>query len=107
MTLTCPACGKVALAETAAACARCGCDLSRLARVLRSAAWHLQAAALCLREQDCQAALDHAETSWSLRHSPQAAQMAGLASAGLGDPSRLLQWRHAARQLANQVSPTD
>ena len=93
MDIICPACGKANAPATNLACARCGCELATLEKILRGAGWHLRAAAQALRGQDWAGALKHAQRSWSLRHSIPAAELAGLAAAALGDAEEVLQWQ--------------
>jgi hypothetical protein len=98
MTLRCPACNKTNDVAAETACPRCGCDLSMLSSILWSTVQHLKAASAQFRARDWEAALWHAERSWSLRHTPAAAQLACLAAAALGDSVRVGQWlRHARR----------
>ena len=90
MPLTCPACNKAG--QTAAACQRCGCDLSRLHSIAAAAAGRYAAARRALEESDWSAALTRATESWRLRHSPAAAQLAFLAAAARGDGAATLRW---------------
>ena len=96
MEITCPACGKANNLRTEAACPRCGCDLAVLARIITGATWHLQAAARELRGGAWDAALEHAEKSWSLYHSPRAARVACLAALASGASRDALRWRRRA-----------
>ena len=94
MEITCPACNKTG--QTEAACARCGCDLTRLRAVLKSASAGLSAARDALGRADFSAALEHAEVSWQLRHTSAAARLAFLAAAALHDTPSALSWRRRA-----------
>ena len=96
MHAPCPACGKNVDLGVTSACPRCSCDLAPLAACLGSAMWHLRAAATELRLGDWPAASKHAEQSWSLRHSAQAARIGSLAAMALGDTLTALQWRRRA-----------
>jgi hypothetical protein len=97
MEVACPACGKTNDLSTAVPCSRCGCDLGPLARIVSGAIWHLIAATRQLRERNWEAAFEHAEKSWSLRHSPRAARLACLAALGLGRSTDTLRWMRRAR----------
>jgi hypothetical protein len=103
MEIACPACGKANDLGTATACARCGCDLAGLVRILAGAVWHLKAAARELRGGDWETALEHAETSWSLRHSSAAARAAYLAAMGLRSERDARQWRRRARATGTRA----
>lgn len=94
----CPACGKKNIEDTDAECARCGCDLSGMQTLLRCAARRLSAAARGIRECGWPAALAEAEQSWRLRHSSDAARLAFVAAAALGDTRRAILWRARARR---------
>lgn len=96
MEIACPACGKTNDLKTAAACARCGCELGRLAETLSAAANHLLSAINALRGGKWDEALRHSQRSWFLRHSSQAAQLAALASIATGDTQAFLRWRQRA-----------
>lgn len=98
MRLTCPACRKVnEPADLAAAtCTRCGCDLSMLAAVGVAAVQSARAALHALRCRDWSLALEHAQRSWSLQNSPEAARLAALACGALGQVKPLLTWRRRA-----------
>ena len=96
MEFACPACGKSNDLRTAAACSRCGCDLTALAAIISGANWHLKAAAQEFRAKEWQTALAHAERSWALRRSPRAAQLACLAALTLREGGEALRWRRRA-----------
>lgn len=96
MNLTCPACGK--REQNDETCARCGCDLSQLQNVLRSAAGHLGAGWQALRTGDWPVALGQANASWRLCHTDAAARLAFLAASALGDTRLALGWREQARR---------
>ena len=98
MFLTCPACNKAG--QTEAACARCGCDLSRLHTVLEAAASRLAAARASLEERDWPGALAHAERSWHLCHTVEAARVAFLAAAVTGNSTRALAWHRRVEASA-------
>jgi hypothetical protein len=103
MPLTCPACGKSH--QTAAACPRCGCDLSRLHAIVAAAAARLRAAVTAIADRDWPSALASAEQSWRLCHSPEAARLAFLAAGAQGDTGRALAWRDRALALET-IPPT-
>jgi hypothetical protein len=92
MEISCPACGKTSDLHATSSCSRCGCDLGPLALIIVGAAWHLQMAAAELRAGDWEAALEHAQRSWSLHHSPRAARLACLAAVALGETRDALSW---------------
>jgi hypothetical protein len=96
MEAPCPACGKSNDLSAPGACLRCGCDLGALAGILTGALWQLKAAARELRTGNWEAAFEHAEQSWSLRHSPRAARLASLAIMALGRSRDALQWMRRA-----------
>lgn len=98
MNVTCPACNKPG--QTEPACPRCGCDLSQLHAILRTATARLADAQTALTRHDCQGALARSEHSWLLLHSAQSAQLAFLAAAALGDTPRALAWRRRALQFS-------
>lgn len=94
MALPCPACNKAD--QTAAACTRCGCDLSQLHAIVAAAADRLAAAQVALGAADWPAALAGAEQSWQLVHSTEAARLGFLAAGAQGDTVRTLQWHRRA-----------
>jgi hypothetical protein len=94
MSVTCPACGKADQEQLT--CSRCGCDLSRLIEVARAAAAAFHRSLACLRAGRRADALAAAEQSWRLCHSVEAARLAFLAAAALGDTSSALSWRRIA-----------
>jgi hypothetical protein len=94
--IACPACGKTNDLNRAPACARCGCELGHLAQTLAGAASHLSAATRALRAQEWLEVRRHAQRSWSLRHTPQAAQLAALAAVATGEAQDFLRWRERA-----------
>jgi len=98
MALACPACRKLNefFDSTSSPCTQCGCDLSRLRAVGLAAAQSQNAAAISLRFRDWPGALKHAERSWSLLNTTQAARLAALAGAALGQSEALLVWRRRA-----------
>ena len=91
MALTCPACNKGE--QKAAVCARCGCDLSALHAVIEAAAACMAEACHALESRAWGQALICAERAWQLRNAKEAAQLAFLAAAALGQTSRALRWR--------------
>jgi hypothetical protein len=95
--MRCPACGKENKPAPEASCPRCGCDLSMLFSVVRAAVWHLAESAMYFRMGDWKAAQWHAEKSWKLRKTLNAAHLAFLAAAALGDSERAWQWLPKAR----------
>jgi hypothetical protein len=97
------ACGKTNDLETTPACARCGCNLAALGRILMGAGWHLQAAGHALRTGDWETALAEAERSWDLRHSAAATRAACVAAIALGDSDEVAEWR--LRTVASATGP--
>ena len=93
MNLTCPACKKTNDIGDSVACQRCGCDLSALIGVRQAALRHLGAASEDLRSGHWRQALNHAEQSWALVHTTEAAQFACLAACALGQGELLRKWR--------------
>lgn len=95
MEIICPACRKANQpADGAEAeCTRCGCDLENLLAIAQAAEARLQDACDALRAGRPELALEHADRSWSLRRSPQAAALAALAAAGSADEIAVECWR--------------
>jgi hypothetical protein len=103
VTLACPACGKTHTipAWPASAgdssefetCDRCGCDLSRLRAILRTAGELLRVAKVSLERGDWELGLSSASRSWDLVHSAHSAWVASLAASALGDIAALERWR--------------
>jgi len=89
-TVTCPACNKADQPE--AACTRCGCDLTRLHRIVEAAWSRLDAAHRALRAGDYRAALHEASLSWRLCHLPESAGLAFVAAAVLGQTELAVGW---------------
>jgi hypothetical protein len=98
MEITCPACGKSSDVRATTTCPRCGCDLGPLARIIAGAIRQLQAAAAELRARNWEAALERAQQSWSLCHSPHAARVAYLSAAALGETRAALTWRRRGQR---------
>jgi len=98
VVLKCPACGKTDLTADQAGCPRCGCDLRDLWAVAASAAQHLRMAIDLLQAGNREEALSHAETSWTLRHSREAAQAAFLASVCLEKSADGPGWRRRLQE---------
>ena len=94
MPISCPACAKKN--DAGGLCTRCGCDLSSLRLVLGAATSVLSLARRELRKRNWNAALEDAERSWELAHSPESARLASLAAAALGEIELLTQWRRRA-----------
>ena len=105
MLLECPACRKWNEPGAGAACQRCGCDLGWLQAVRRGAARHLDIAAVRARSADWSAALLHAERSWSLRHSPEAARIAFVVSAILRDGHGAALWHPRSKDNGDADLP--
>jgi hypothetical protein len=97
MTLTCPACNKPG--QNAPACARCGCDLTSLDALGHTAIARLVAAHTALTHRDWLAALHHAERSWQILHTPEAARLAFLAAAAARLTPTALAWHQRALDL--------
>ena len=108
MRLTCPACRKLNEPTdlAAATCTRCGCDLSMLGAVRLAAAQSARAALRALRCRDWSLALEHAQHSWSLQNSPEAARLAALACGALGRIEPLLSWRRRAAFMDRAPRPS-
>ena len=94
MEIKCPACNKANQTETL--CARCGCDLSQLRETVRAAAAALRRAHGALRAADWEEALAWARKSWGLCHTTEAARLAFLATAALGQTAPALGWHKVA-----------
>jgi hypothetical protein len=103
MVVTCPACNKGE--QAASACARCGCDLSALHAVLEAAAASLADARAACECCDWGQALTCAERAWQLRHTPEAARLAFLAAAALGQTPCALRWHRLARGVNRGETP--
>jgi len=65
---------------------------------MTGAVWHLKESVRQLRTGDWGMALQNAEQSWALHHSPRAAQAAFLAATAMGQTGNILLWRHRARE---------
>lgn len=90
MEITCPACRKlnvVASGERDGVCVRCGCELSQPVAIAHAARTALQEANDALGAGEPQTALAHADVSWHLRRSPEAA------AACRSDAPALDRWR--------------
>ena len=99
--MDCPACGKSNLAAESNICSRCGCDLSRLHDVMKSASRHIQQAIECMQRREWESALQNAERSWRLRHLRLSARLAFLASAAFGDTDSAARWHAAASRCSD------
>ena len=97
MTLVCPACNKAN--QAAAACERCGCELSRLHEIANAAESRLAAATTALATRDWPGALAEAERSWRLLRCGESARVAFLAAAAAGEGARALRWRDRAAEF--------
>ena len=94
MEIKCPACRKSNdVSVSKSNCIRCGCDLEKLANVLREALSELNSAAKSLRSGNWQEALDSADSTWSYRHSPRAARIAFLATVALNQTESAILWK--------------
>ncbi len=98
MAITCPACNKAG--QTDATCQRCGCDLAHLHEIVAAAATRLDRAHAGLACCDWSDALAEAECSWRLVRTREAAQVAWVAAAAVGDTPRVLRWRERSAALA-------
>ena len=90
MDITCPACGKKNVGGME--CARCGCELSILERIIRAAEHELDIGRESLMRGNAAEALRRAESSWILRKSPEAARLAFLAGLAAGDFEQVGKW---------------
>jgi hypothetical protein len=79
-SLTCPACRKDNPIESSAPCPRCETDLEDLRNILRNAQRELELGNAALHKQDWHEAVNHANNSWALKHSQQAAELGVLAA---------------------------
>ncbi|HIG28675.1 MAG TPA: hypothetical protein EYQ50_13080 [Verrucomicrobiales bacterium] len=94
MEIKCPACRKsndVSLSDSS--CVRCGCNLEKLANVMREALSQLNSAAKSLRSVNWQEALNTADSTWNYRHSPMAARIAFLAAVALNQTEQAILWK--------------
>ena len=90
MAITCPACGK--RNDGGIECARCGCEISILERIARAAEQELRMGKECLVNGNAPEAFHHAESSWFLKKSPEAARLAFLACLAAADFRRVRRW---------------
>ena len=104
MLFECPVCKKENESRGNSVCRRCGGDLSPLQSVIQAATWHLAMAADRLRGMDWHEAFNHAERSWKVRHSLDAARLAFLASSALGDSRSAARWSESARHVGESAS---
>lgn len=86
----CPACGKEN--DEAKECARCGCELSILARISRMAEKELFMGKESLVNGDIPAAMHHAGKSRHLKKSPAAARLAFLSALAAGNFEQAGRW---------------
>jgi hypothetical protein len=86
----CPACGKEN--DGASECARCGCELSILEMISRTAEKELFMGKESLARGDIPAAVHHAGKSWHLKKSPEAARLAFLSALATGDFEQTGRW---------------
>jgi hypothetical protein len=93
MEINCPSCNK---ANQSSLCQRCGGDLEPLFAIRGAAKSYLALAAEALKEGKGGGALAYAEQSWSLYHSPEAAQLAFL-SCVQGQDAAAGEWLRRAR----------
>ena|ERR1043166_1400511 len=106
MPIACPACGKHNNLDGRHDCPRCGCDLSMLHAIVACAVAHLGQAKEQLRQCEWSVALAHAARSWQLLHTPHSARVACLASAVLGNPAALAQWRLRVECVSGRTTRT-
>ena len=90
MEITCPACGKKSAGGMG--CARCGCELAILEKIIRAARHEFDIGRDCLMRGDAAEALRRAEKSWMLKKSPEAARLAFLAGLAMGDFDHVGKW---------------
>ena len=100
--IVCPSCGK---ANQSTPCGRCGCELSTLFAVHRSAEVALAVAGGFLRSGNNQQAREHALRSWELHHTCAAARVVFLACIALNDLAWGQYWHHRA-VMPQQSMPT-
>lgn len=101
MAIVCPACNKAG--QTAAACQRCGCDLSHLHEIVGAAATRFASATAALANRDWSGALAEAEHAWQLVHTRESAQLAWAAAAASGDTACALRWHRRATQVSESA----
>ena len=89
-SIICPACGKEN--DEAKECARCGCELSILKMISRTAEQELSMGKESLVKGDIPAAVHHAGKSWHLKKSPEAARLAFLSALAAGDFKEAGRW---------------
>ncbi len=100
MPIVCPACNKAS--QTAAACQRCGCDLTRLQEIVATAGALRGAAVAALADRDWSAAQAAAGRSWQLCHRVESARVAFLAAAAAGETAQALRWRERAGNAGSE-----
>ena len=88
--IKCPACGKEN--DEAKECARCGCELSILARICRAAEQELFMGKKSLENRNIPVAMHHAGKSWHLKKSSEAARLAFLTALASGDFAQAGKW---------------
>jgi hypothetical protein len=99
MKLCCPYCGRAVKSRRAVRCSGCGCNLSILGEVLRSAHDSLLLAMLALREGRDRDAHEFACESWGLRHSRAASAAGIIAATMMRDPIEIARWIRRRRRL--------
>ena len=97
MNIKCPACRKQHDTHTSELhhCTRCKCDLSTLILIAQATEQRTRKAIDALTRNQWDTALEHAIQSWKLRHTPQSASVAYLASIALGDVANAARWSHS------------
>lgn len=90
MDIVCPACGKKN--DVANECIRCNCELSILEKIARAAEQELFIGRESLYNRDFHGALEHAQHSWRLKKSFEAARFAFLAALAACDFEQAGKW---------------
>ncbi|PIP08231.1 MAG: hypothetical protein COX51_04790 [Syntrophobacteraceae bacterium CG23_combo_of_CG06-09_8_20_14_all_50_8] len=88
--IICPACGKEN--DGVRECTRCGCELSILEMISRTAEQELFMGKESLVNGDIPAAMHHTGKSWHLKKSPEAARLAFLSALAAGDFEQAGRW---------------
>ncbi len=90
MEIHCPSCKKINV--DAAVCTRCGCELQALLAIAYAAGHDITLGKNTLLAGNFQEAIALAIRSWQLKHSPEAAKLAFLASVCAGKYNDAVTW---------------
>lgn len=99
MEIQCPSCKK--RNTDSPECVRCGCELEVLIAILQAAENEISMGTGKLLEGNSLEALEHAQRSWNLKKSSNAAKLAFLANVSTGRYEDALKWRNITSKMGN------